>query len=438
MKWRVRYAVMSYLRSAIWTAPVFALALEQVTFRVASAHSVDFGWIPGFVFDRDGTIALADYNITSSIAFIVFTFSSMIVAIQLASGQLSPRIIATMLLRDKAIRRSVSLFVYVLLLAVAIKARVNTIPRSLISITAILGLVSVIVFMFLIDYAARLLRPVNIVWRLARSGLDVVDSVYPDPFTNESLPERTLARLGRAERTIRHDGNSAVVIAVNQAAVVREARRADAMVELVPHVGDFVASGDPLFRVHGANATAADEDLLRGQVAFGRERTIEQDSTFAFRVITDIALKALSPAINDPTTAVIAIDQLHTLLRTVGNRNLHSDWIHDEQGQLRMCFRTPKWNDFVYLACCEIRQYGASSVQVSRRLRAMIENTLENLPESRRPALRQQLELLDRTIQSAYRLPEDVALARVPDSQGLGGGLDSPAANGARMDRHCA
>jgi len=434
MKWRVRYAVMSYLRSAIWTAPVFALAIEQVTFRVASAHRVDFGWIPGFAFDRDGTIALADYNIASSIAFIVFTFSSMIVAIQLASGQLSPRIIATMLLRDKAIRRSVSLFVYVLLLAVAIKARVTTIPRSLISITAILGLVSVIVFMFLIDYAARLLRPVNIVCRLARSGLHVIDSVYPDPFTNGSVPEHTMARLGRAERIILHDGNSAVVIAVNQAAVVREARRADAMVELVPHVGDFVASGDPLFRVHGANAITADEDVLRGQVAFGRERTLEQDSTFAFRVIADIALKALSPAINDPTTAVIAIDQLHTLLRTVGNRNLHSDWIRDQQGQLRMYFRTPKWNDFVYLACCEIRQYGAGSVQVARRLRAMIENTMENLPEPRRPALRLQLELLDRTIQKSYGLPEDVALARVPDSQGLGGEVESPTTNGASLE----
>ena len=85
---------------------------------------------------------------------------------------------------------------------------------------------------------------------------------------------------------------------------------------------------------------------LRGQVAFGPERTIEQDSTFAFRVIVDIAIKALSPAINDPTTAVLAIDQLQRLLRTVGNRDLHDERIFDSDGRLRVIFRTPNWDGF--------------------------------------------------------------------------------------------
>ena len=124
-----------------------ALALEQVTFRIASAHQLDFGTIPGFVYGREGTIALADYVITSSTAFIVFTFGSMIVAIQVASGQSSPRIIATMLLRDNTIRWAVGLFAYVLLLAVAVKSRVDTIPQSLVSIMGVLALTSVIVFM---------------------------------------------------------------------------------------------------------------------------------------------------------------------------------------------------------------------------------------------------------------------------------------------------
>jgi uncharacterized membrane protein len=100
------------------------------------------------------------------------------------------------------------------------------------------------------------------------------------------------------------------VIAVNLEALVAEARRADVIIELAPRVGDFVARGEPLFLLRGAEATKANARFLCGQVAFGREHTIEQDSTFAFRVIVDIAIKALSPAINDPTTAVIAIDQL--------------------------------------------------------------------------------------------------------------------------------
>jgi uncharacterized membrane protein len=420
MNWSRKYALKSYLLSAVWTAPVVALAFEQATFRIAYISGFDFGWIPGFVANREGAIALADYNIAASIAFIVFTFSSLIVAIQVASGQLSPRIITTALLRDRAIRWSVGLFVYLLLLAIGIKARVDTVPRFLVSLMGILGLTSVIVFMFLIDYAARLLRPVNIVWRIARQGFKVIDDVYPNPMSAPD-PVRAPSELDPPERTILHRGGSAIVIAVNVNALIAEALRADVVVELVPRVGDFVATGDPLFRLRGRGVAGADDRLLRHQVAFGRERTLEQDSTFAFRVIVDVAIKALSPAINDPTTAVIAIDQLQGLLHTVGTRDLHNEWICDSQGQPRVVVRTPNWNDFVQLTFSEIRQYGAGNFQVARRVRAMIENVEQGLPEPRTAALCRERDLLDRTTETLYALPEDLALARIPDSQGLGG-----------------
>ena len=122
MNWNRRYAIKSYLLSTIWTAPVVALLLEQVTFRLM--ENFDFGWVPGFALEREGAIAGADYFIASTIAFLVFTFSSLLVAIQVASGQLTPRIIATTLLRDSGIRWSVALFVYALASAVAVKSRV--------------------------------------------------------------------------------------------------------------------------------------------------------------------------------------------------------------------------------------------------------------------------------------------------------------------------
>jgi len=421
MSWSSRYAIKSYLLSTVWIAPVIALALEQATFRIAYTYQLDFGWVRGFAVGREGIIAIADYVITSSIAFIVFTFSSLIVAIQVASGQLSPRIIATALLRDNAIRGSVAVFVYALLLAIAVKTRVDTIPRFLVSMTGILGLVSVLVFMFLIDHAARLLRPVNIVWKIAQQGRQVIDDVYPNLLGASSAPPGAPEKLGPPERTILHGDRSAIVIAVNLDALVAEAKRADVVIELVPRVGDFVAKDDPLFQLRGGGVTKVDDRFLRNQVAFGRERTIEQDSTFAFRVIIDIAIKALSPAINDPTTAVIAIDQLQRLLRTVGSRDLRDERILDRDGQLRLIFHTPNWKDFVDLTFSEIRLYGAGNFQVVRRLRAMIESILQNLPERRVSALHQELDLLDRTVGKLYAFPEDLARSRASDSQGLGG-----------------
>ena len=158
------------------------------------------------------------------------------------------------------------------------------------------------------------------------------------------------------------------------------AKDANGVVELVPRVGDFVAKGEPLFRLYGGTNWIG-ENRLRAQVAFGPERTIDQDPAFAFRVIVDVAIKALSAAINDPTTAVLALDQLHRLLRQVGRRHLHDDAVFDSRGALRLISATPDWEDFVQLTFSEIRLYGAANFQISRRIRAMIEDLMQTLIE---------------------------------------------------------
>jgi uncharacterized membrane protein len=178
-------------------------------------------------------------------------------------------------------------------------------------------------------------------------------------------------------------------------------------------------------------AAEADDRVLHGAVATGPERTIEQDATFAFRVIVDIAIKALSKAINDPSTAVVALDQLHRLLRVVGRRHLHDDVIMDSSGKPRVIFRTPGWDDFVQLSCREIRLYGAENYQVARRLRAMLENLVQSLFEARHAALLKELELLDRALERLDLLPDDLALARTSDLQGLGAPIRDPRLKGS-------
>ena len=232
--------------------------------------------------------------------------------------------------------------------------------------------------------------------------------------------EGRASKRGAPDRTVTHRGRSKVLLAVNLRALVAEARRAGVVVELVPQVGDFVATGEPLFYVYG-DADTIDEERLRRLAAFGTERTMEQDPMFSFRILVDIAAKALSPAINDPTTAVLAIDQLHRLLGQVGLRNLRAEEIADDGGQVRVIFRTPNWEDFVKISFREVRLFGAGNLQIPRRLSAMIENLVQTLPEHRHAALHAELELLERAIGTQYPFPEDVALARMPDPQGMGG-----------------
>jgi uncharacterized membrane protein len=168
------------------------------------------------------------------------------------------------------------------------------------------------------------------------------------------------------------------------------------------------------------STAAIDDRTLRATVALGPERTMEQDPLFSFRILVDIALKALSPAINDPTTAVLALDQIHRLLRAVGKRLLRGETIRDDKGDLRVIHRTPNWEDFVHIACTEIRSCGIGSVQIARRLRAMLDNLVTSLPPHRRQALDEERRRLARMLDAHYEIPEDLALARLPDSQGLG------------------
>jgi uncharacterized membrane protein len=203
------------------------------------------------------------------------------------------------------------------------------------------------------------------------------------------------------------------------AGLVEIARRADCLIELVPQVGDFVTQGDPLFRVYGG-AHIADHDLHQA-VAFGAERTMEQDPAFAFRIVVDIASKALSPAINDPTTGVLALDQIHRLLRTVATRQLDTGRVEDAAGRLRLLYRTPDWEDFVSLAVTEIRQFGRESIQIVRRMRAMLESLIAVAPPYRAALLRAELDLLSRGVDQDFRDPEDRLRAASADSLGVGG-----------------
>ncbi|MHC1730311.1 MAG: DUF2254 domain-containing protein [Syntrophobacteraceae bacterium] len=435
MHWNRRYLIKSYVKASLWLVPFFAVVLYVMAHRITYALGA---WLlrTGQINETTaflgltmvGARSMLDTIVTLNLSFLVFTFGSLLIAIQVAGGQYTPRIIATTLLRDNAIRFTVGYFVFTLLFAMRVLNKMGgeIVHQFNTFIAGVLGMVSVVVFLFLIDYAARFLRPVSIVKRVGEFGLAVIQSVYPET-TTHTRPVETSRRPASPDRTVVNAGASGIVLAVDLDGLVAQARDANGMIEFVPQVGDFVATDEPLFQLYGG-AAAIDDRQLWASVALGSERTVEQDPTFAFRILVDIAIKALSPAINDPTTGVLAIDQLHRLLRRVGLRLVSREEMHDAAGEVRFVFRTPNWEDFVHLTCTEIRHCGAGSVQIMRRMRSMLENLMQTLPPHRHAELLQQLDLLDRTVEEHYLFPEDRVLALIPDSQGLGGSLGVQAA----------
>src|ERR1700722_4130540 len=251
MTWSRWYATKSYLSSALWIVPLIALVLENVLIRVAFALSSWFEWVPWLGTTLAGATEAPNTVETLTISFIVFTFGSLLVAIQVASGQLTPRIIATALLHNNVIRFTVGFFTFSMLFAAGAGARMgDTVPHFAVSIAWVLGIASIAAFLFLIDYTARLLRPISIVRLIAEQGIKAIEFVYPDPIEVPRVIERRHTP-GIAAGVIEHQGSSAIVLAVNLRSLVSMAQDADGVVELVPRVGDFVAKGDPLFHLHG-------------------------------------------------------------------------------------------------------------------------------------------------------------------------------------------
>jgi uncharacterized membrane protein len=421
MRWIQRYRISTFVRSALWLVPLasmlFAVLLTPLLRRIDQAT----GWTL-FGFGLDGTRALLAMLAASMLSLLVFVLSALLIAVQVASAQLTPRVIAATFLRNRSIKFTIGLVVFTFMLSVGVLGRSEESVLQLSTAICILAsIASIAMFLFLVDYALKALRPVSVVAGVAAEGFKVLEDVYPHLLGEEVDRRRwkLAPKPGPAERTIQHEGNSAVLIAADFGWLSAAGVAARGLIELVPRVGEFIAVGEPLFHLRGG-AVGLDDRSLRAALAFGGERTLEQDPMFAFRILVDIAAKALSPAINDPTTAVLAIDQIHRLLRSVGRRQLDTEAILGESGTFGVAFHTPDWEDYVILAVSEIRQYGSGSFQVVRRLRAMLENLIASLPASHRPPLEVQLRMLARSVERDFPDAEDRESAAFADPQGLG------------------
>lgn len=425
MTWLHRYRLRHYLRNSIWVYPAIALAAGFVLAQALLRLEAALGWVG--TADSDSVRAVLGTLAGATFTFIVFVCSSLLLALQLASAQLTPRIIG-MLFADSVIKLSLSLFVFSFSFAMGILLRVeDAAPPFAANIAGWSAAGCICMFIYLIDHIGKLLRPSGALRSVALRAHKVIEDVYPRRL--QGSPATSVESVIPAARTVARTVSSprdGVVLALDVQGIVALAARHDCLVELVPRVGDYVAPGDPLFRIYGGPEFPVVK--LRHSIAIGAERTMEQDPAFALRVIVDIASKGLSPAINDPTTAVLAVDCLDHLLRHLGRRHLDDAKVRDSAGRVRLSYQTPDWADFVALAVTEIRHFGGSSIQVARRLRGMLENLIRTLPEQRSAAILPELKLLKKTAERFFHEPEDRAMADVGDFQGVGG-MGAPRSN---------
>jgi uncharacterized membrane protein len=153
---------------------------------------------------------------------------------------------------------------------------------------------------------------------------------------------------------------------------------------------------------------------------------MQQDIAFGFRQLVDIGVRALSPGVNDPTTAVQAIDRLHGLLRVLGSKAMPTSRCRDEAGVVRVDLAAADWDDYVHLTFDELRHYGGESMQVLRRLRAALDDLATAVPSGRRDALVDQIVLVQAAAERSFPDLIDRQNTAEPDAQGIGSGRFVP------------
>jgi uncharacterized membrane protein len=168
------------------------------------------------------------------------------------------------------------------------------------------------------------------------------------------------------------------------------------------------------------------EDEPRGRdprqvLVLARQRTMDQDPAFAMRMFVDIAIRGLSPAVNDPTTAVQSLDRIETLLVELHGRLPSTGLVLETDGTARGSIPVPTWREYFDLALIEIRHYGAGSAQVARRLRALYAHLLDIVDESERGRVELEQRLLDEQLAARYPDPEEREILSRSDRLGLGG-----------------
>ncbi|MFJ5228855.1 DUF2254 domain-containing protein [Kitasatospora sp. NPDC088391] len=431
-RYRALSPLREHLRESFWFAPLFACLgavllagltdlLDREIFAEAAADRTADTLL------SFGTAAKSVVSTISSamLTFIGVVFSISLVSLQMGASQFSPRVLR-LYVRSRLIKATfatcLATFVYTLFVQLGYDDttdpdRAVSVPIVSTVVALAMVLLSLALFVLYVQATLRLLRVPHVIDRVTRESLQVLQDIRwiaPDlaPETAQA-PDAHPAGL-----TLLHEGRGGVLRDVNIRRLIRVARRHGTVLHLVPRIGDFIAPGTPTVVVVGG--TPPRPRRITTALNVGVDRTMHQDLSFGFRQLVDIAIRALSPAVNDPTTAVQAVDRIHQLLALLAPHRLGALRHRDRDGAVRLVQPVPGWEATVDLAFTEIRICGAGQPQVTRRLTAALDDLLRITPEPRRPPLLRQRRLLERAVAEAIHDPDNRAFALAPDRQGIG------------------
>lgn len=418
--------ILEHTRATLWLVPLAGLlsALGLAVLTVWVDATRDLSLLAAVITsDAEAAREVLSVVATSMLTFTALVFTITIVVLQLASSQYSPRITRAFL-RDRQTKLALGLFIGTFAYSLLVLRSVRTlddgfIPTLSVGVTYILVFASLVTFIWYLDHVAQSIRVSQIVRRLALQGVAMYESNLREYGSERGhaakVEEQPVARV------LDSTGHAGVLGHIDEKRLAMLACRGRAIVRVRHAIGDFIPHGAPLLDLLGADIDLADHEV-RACISVGADRTQQQDLGLPIRHLVDVALRALSPGVNDPTTAVQALDYIHDLLRRLACSDLPPNQVIGPDGQVRLVVPRISWESLIALAVTEIRLIAAGQIQVSRRILSMLDDLLVTAPRERRPHLEHHRQLWLEAIRDHYDGFEDRATAHHADSQGLGAG----------------
>ena len=426
MTWRRRFRLRQRLKSSIWVIPVAGAVLGLLLSLASVAIEDAVGFPDALDYSSSSGLSILTTIIGATVGLFGFVVTVSVLVVQMSTGTFSARYMR-LWYRDRTLKAVLAVLLCTLTLSFTLLRHIGeSVPNLGIMLAGFsLGL-GLVLFLVFLDRVMHRLRPVAVAALVARAGRKSLRdaAAFVSPPRGEETDRELAALHDRSPSLTLRTRRPGAIQAFDGRGLVRWAIRHDAVIVWRRAAGDFVSEGSGVLDVYcDPPPPRIAEHRLRGMVALGTERTIEQDPAFALRILVDIAERALSPAVNDPTTAVQVLDHLEDTLVVIGTTpgGIGRWEYRDDEGRLRMVAPAHRWDDFLTLGVTEIRQYGRGSIQVMRRLRAMLDALRESVLPEYVAAVDVELGRLDETVESAFGATPDAAEARRADRQGIGG-----------------
>lgn len=418
MTWAAGFRLRESIRHSLWLVPLLGALVGMLLAWAADRVGSRLDMPSELTFTPSTAASVLSAILGAMIGLVGFVVTVTVLLVQTSTSQFSARYMR-LVYRDRLLKAVLAVLVGTFAYSFVLLRRVGETESPDLGLVIVGALVLLGVLLFLLFFSRLLqrLRPVAVAASVNRLGIDAFLSLVQRTETT------TIAReLPGVDAHPVLGTRTGTIQAVSVDGLVRWAHDHSCTLVFRHGVGDFVHPDAPLFDVRGVPPPRDAARSIEGMVALGQERTIAQDPAFAVRVMVDVANRALSAAINDPTTAVQVLDYLENLLLVIGRTDFSGSGVFcDSDGTPRVVLPSRSWEDYLALGVTEIRQYGGSSVQVVRRLRALLLGLQQHVLPQHRAAVNQELARLEATVAGRFGEGVDLDRALVPDRQGLGG-----------------